>query len=212
MGKLLRFIVWTAGLLAVLALVLRVLVFKVWTVPDDPELAASVAPSLQGGDVVLVLTRGKPAFGELVRCPDPANALRFVVGRIAGFPGDTVEVEGSTLIVNGKSYTGESACAQTTSTVIHPSSGAEVDIHCDQVTMGGGWHYRGLPLRALPATRRRTEVGEGMLFLVSDDRAYPYDSRTYGTVEAATCTERIIFRLVSSGGWEDAENRLTYVR
>jgi len=88
MGKFTKALLWTAGILAGVALILRLLLLKAWTVPDDPRLAASVAPTLGGGDVVLVLTRGSPGFGDLVRCKDPEDPPRFVVGRIAGLAGD----------------------------------------------------------------------------------------------------------------------------
>lgn len=93
MGKYQKALVWTIGTLAVVALLLRVFLFKVWTVPDDPALGASVAPTLGAGDTVLVLTRGAPGFGELVRCRDPEDVSRFVVGRIVGVEGDVVETD-----------------------------------------------------------------------------------------------------------------------
>ena len=74
MNKYLRGLLWVLGIAGVVVAVLWAFLLKAWKVPEDPVLAASVAPTLQGGDVVLVLTRGTPGFGELVRCPDPDPA------------------------------------------------------------------------------------------------------------------------------------------
>src|SRR5262245_66021478 len=109
MAKLGRAIAWFAVAVAVVLLLLRAFVFTVWTVPDDPTLAAAVAPTLREGDTVLVLRIGTPGFGELVRCPDPEDASKFVVGRIAGFERDVVETEGAKLNVSGTRYAGERA-------------------------------------------------------------------------------------------------------
>jgi hypothetical protein len=48
--------------------------------------------------------------------------------------------------------------------------------------------------------------------LVSDNRRFPYDSRDYGPVERATCTDTVFFRLIGPGGFFDASRRFQYVR
>src|SRR5438132_14233881 len=103
MAKFVRFLGWTLGVIAVLCIFARILFMKVWTIPDDPVLGASLSPTLRAGDTVLVLTRGTPGFGDLVRCPDPEEPATFVVGRVAGVAGDIVETQGVSLAVNHKS-------------------------------------------------------------------------------------------------------------
>lgn len=212
MGKLFRGLAWIVGLLLLVGGILRLVLFKVWTVPDDLDLSSSLAPTLWAGDVVLVTTRGTPGFGDLVRCRDPGNALRFVAGRIVGLEGDTVEVDGGRLVVNGKAYGRESACPEASFFVPHPTSGADFEVGCGVVAMGGDWYYAGLPLHTMPGLRSRVEVGEGMVFLLSDNRALPNDSRIYGTVAAEDCTEKIVFRLVGAEGFADATKRFSYIR
>lgn len=212
MGKFIRGLAWIVGLLLLVAGVLRLVLFKVWTVPDDLALSSSLAPSLWAGDVVLVTTRGTPGFGDLVRCRDPENALRFVAGRIIGLAGDTVEVDGGRVVVEGKAYGRESACPEETFLVPHPTTGADFEVGCGVVKMGGDWYYAGLPLHTMPGLRGRVEVGEGMVFLLSDNRALPNDSRIYGTVPAEDCSEKIVFRLVGAEGFADGAKRLSYIR
>lgn len=212
MRKLLRGLAWIVGLVLVVGLILRLTLMRAWEVPEDLALSSSLAPTLWAGDTVLLLTRGTPGFGDLVRCKDPQSPLRYVVGRIAGVEGDTVEADGGVLRVNGTNYPRETACPEPTFMVPHPSSGSEVELECNQVKMGGGWHYSATPLRAMPGLRAQELVGEGMVFLMSDNRAMPYDSRVYGTVPLTDCGERVIFRAWGKDGFQDAEKRFSYIR
>jgi signal peptidase I len=210
MDKLLRGVFWVALLLGVAAGILRLVAFRTWTIPDDPRLAASVAPTLAVGDQVLILYRGTPAFGDLVRCTDPEDPQKFVIGRIAGLDHDVVEVNGRTLTVNGQRYENEAVCSQPTAMIHHPTTGSEVEIACDIVRMGGGWHYRGAG-QATPESPTKKEVGVGQVFLVSDDRTFHDDSRDYGTLPAASCKERIVYRVVGKAGWGDDKARMTAI-
>lgn len=212
MKKFLRGTLWTLGVLAVVVLFLRMLFFDVWKVPDDPVLAASVAPTLAEGDVIIVLTRGTPGFGELVRCPDPDAPGSFIVGRIAGVGGDVVETDGSLLVVNGTRYDAESGCPKERFVINHPTTGREVQIHCDVVVMGGERHFRGVSPKGPLERKLRTEVRSDAVFLVSDNRNFHDDSRDFGLQPRDLCKERILFRLWGKGGWGDDERRLSYVR
>ena len=84
MGKLWRGLLWIAAFLVLAGLVVRVVFVDVWALPDDPKTSASVAPSMAGGDTVLFMKRNKPAFGDLVRCTDPDDPAKHVVGRVVG--------------------------------------------------------------------------------------------------------------------------------
>ena len=50
------------------------------------------------------------------------------------------------------------------------------------------------------------------VFLVSDNRRFPYDSRRFGSLDAESCKESIFFRLVSKNGFLDVKPRFTYIR
>ena len=73
-------------------------------------------------------------------------------------------------------------------------------------------HARHREEEAALDTPSKSEVGEGMLFLLSDDRSYHDDSRDFGAVAAASCTGRIVFRVVGKDGWSDDKRRMTFVQ
>lgn len=211
--KFLRNLFWTVLILGAIAGVARLTIIDVWKLPEDAaNIGISVEPTLSEGDLVLMLTRGTPGFGDLVRCIDPEDTSTFVVGRVAGVPGDTVVAHGRSLTVNGKRYESENVCPQGSSTVVHPVSGEKVTLICDQVEMGGRVHDRGSSEKREIATPTQVTVGQGMLFLLSDDRSYPYDSRRFGQVPITACKSRIFFRLWGKGGWADGSHRLSYIR
>lgn len=211
MQKLRRTIGWIVGLLLAFVLVMRVTAFDVWTMPDDLFLGASTAPTLAAGDTVLMLRRGTPGFGDLVRCPDPQDATRFVVGRIAGLEGDVVEVEGRKLTVNERTYESESACSVPKLYVKHPETLRDNELRCDVVPMGGGWHYRASAMTPFSEQKKTATVKPGMVFLVSDNRAMHDDSRDFGLVPRDTCTQRPVFRLWGKTGWSDDASRMTFL-
>lgn len=211
MQKLRRAVGWTLALVLVLGLVLRLTAFDVWTVPDDLYLGASTAPTLAAGDTVVLLRRGTPGFGDLVKCPDPKDPTLVVIGRIAGVAGDVVEVEGPALWVNGRSYQGESACAEPVQLVKHPETLKDVEVRCDIVQMGGGWHYRASARSLFTEQKKTATVGPGKVFLVSDNRTMHDDSRDFGLVDAATCVERPVLRLWGKAGWSDDKTRFTFL-
>jgi len=203
---------WTLLVVGVVVGLLRVILFEPWQVPEELTLSASIYPTLDGGDYVLVLKRFKPGFGNLVRCKDPDDPAQWVIGRIVGVEGDTVEVNGRNVLVNGKRYMQLQACPERKYRTIHPNTEAEVEMQCGIVEMGGGWHYRGNVRSNNVPGNYKAAVGEGMVYLLSDNIDLHDDSRDFGTVERASCTERIVFRLVSKNGWQDEEPRLTVIR
>lgn len=211
-GKLTRGVFWVVAFVFVIGALIRVAFVEVWKVPDEDKISAAVAPSLRGGDTILYMRRNKPAFGDLVRCTDPDDAGRFVVGRVVGLWGDTVEVNGRELSVNGKRYIGEMVCAEDKLTIPHPTSGSTVEISCDQVEIAGHPHMRGAGDKALPEKLTKTSVGQGKLYLLSDDRTYHDDSRDFGTLATESCTGRIVFRLWGKEGMADTKRRMTFVQ
>lgn len=209
MRKLARALGWIVAVLVIAGLVVRTFFVDTWVVPEEARLAASVVPTLRGGDVVLVL-KGTPGFGDLTRCTNAED--KPVVGRVAGRVRDRVITEGRELVVNDKRYDSESACPEPTVTVEHPVTQAEETLSCDVVMMGSGWHYRGFASNRTFINRTMTDVGEGMFYLLSDDRTFHYDSRDYGTVPADSCKGRIFFRLWSKAGFSDANSRFSFIR
>jgi len=212
MGKLLRLLFWTALLLGVVVGVARLFAIRWWQVPDDdPRLAASITPTLRGGDWVLLWRATPPRYGGLVVCTDPEDDSGVVIGRIVGEGGDLLAIDGARVRVNGREAETETVCSPPTFRVANPSTGGEVEQHCSQEAMGGVLHRRGELDGLRQPLQTVRSVGDGRVFLLSDNRAYSYDSRNYGSVERSTCQESVFFRLVGKEGFMDSEGRLEYV-
>jgi signal peptidase I len=210
MRGVVRFLLWFAALLVVLGVVARLTVMKVWTIPDDPVLGLSMAPTLNAGDTVILWTVGERAFGELVRCPDPEDPQRWVVGRIVGMSGDVIEVSQGILKVNGTRYNVSDAC-QTSQFTLTDEKGNTFEATCSRVEMAGGWHFRSMVKGHTPERVVKHEVGPGRFYLLSDNRSLHDDSRDFGAIDAATCKELISFRLWDHQGFFSADQRFEYV-
>ncbi len=212
MGKLSRGLVWTAVIVGGTFLIGRALFFDVWTFPDDRRFAASVAPSLRAGDLLVAIKAGEPTVGDLVRCTDPDDPKGFVVARVGGRERDQIEIEGPALSINGHTYNAESACRDRSVTLPNPSEGPDIEVACDKVSMGSGWHYRGHTAKPrLGFDKVSATVRPGMLYLVSDDRDWHDDSRDFGQVPVAACSYKIVFRLWGSEGWRADPLRFEFI-
>ena len=208
-----RGLLWTAAILGVIALLARAFFLDLWTFPDDRRFAASVAPTLRAHDRLVLLKESAPGVGDLVRCADPESPSEFIVARVAGRAGDHVELEGPTLRINGRQYDSESTCSDRSVTLPNPGEGPDIEVHCDKVAMGSGWHYRGHNAKPRFVTEKTSaDVRPGMLYLVSDDRDWHDDSRDYGQVPVASCSRKIIFRLWGSAGMSDDPLRFEVIR
>jgi signal peptidase I len=208
-----RVTLWSSIVLGVTGGALRLLLVRTWVVPsDDPIMSASIAPSLSPGDVVVLLHAGRPSFGDLVRCTDPDEPRRWVIGRIVGEAGDTVHVDAMTLHVNNKKAVKATVCSTRTVTVRDPTTNSPVEIQCDVEEIGGSAHKRGIRTGEWSVPTVEKTVPQGFIWLVSDNRAYPNDSRHYGAVKPETCDSRVIFRLWGAKGYGDVESRFTFVQ
>lgn len=212
MEKFVRTLFWVAAILALIIGVLRATVISWWTIPeDDPVLAASLAPTLYGGDFVLLLKKA-PAFGDITRCTDPEEPGRFVVGRLIGEQRDEIELMGNDIVVNNKRSNREMACEETDVTIQDPTSGTDVDLKCHIEALINHKHMRAVASANRYGVDRKAIVADGRIFLVSDNRAYPFDSRNYGAVERETCKEIVLFRFVGKTGWGDPKRRLLFIQ
>lgn len=64
----------------------------------------SMAPTLQGGDLVVALPVRAPRRGEVVLLRDPRDPAHVQVKRVIGLPGETVEVRQGTLRLDGRRH------------------------------------------------------------------------------------------------------------
>jgi len=211
--KLTRFLVWSLVVVAAVVGALRATAIRWWQVPPtDTELGASIAPTLRAGDWVLSWRLTKPGLGSLVQCPEPDDASAIVIGRIVAREGQTVSLLGPDLRVDGKAYPIEYNCTEKKLTVISPDTLKPVELACDMEDIAGRLHMRA---HGVPETTPRpfqAMVPSGEVFLASDNRVHPFDSRHFGTLPEKGCRESVFFRLVSRDGFFDVEHRLDYIR
>ncbi len=214
MRKMFRFLFWVALIVGCFIGVARLTAIRWWRVPqNDQYLTASISPSVRAGDLILLWRLTRPGFGDLVMCPEPGHPDRVVIGRLVGEPRDELVVSGTNITLNRKSQPDEGNCAMRTFKERSPATGLEVEQNCSMEELGGGVHMRGnVPGDTPPLAEVKATVAPGAVWLVSDNRLFPYDSRDFGPVPRDTCTETVIFRLVGAGGFFDASARNQYIR
>lgn len=213
MSALRRWLLWSLLSLGVISVFLRLTALRPWKVPEgDPYLEASVAPSLKGGDWVLLWRLTPPTLGALVLCPEPKHPERVVIGRMIGEERNRVKVDGTRVYVNDKLQPSEGNCADDRFKVVPPAGGAEVEQRCSMEVASGVIHPRGEAEATAELPLYEVELHSGEVALVSDNRRFPYDSRDYGPVDRSTCNETVVFRLFGSLGFFDTTRRFQYIR
>jgi signal peptidase I len=213
MRKMFRFLFWVVLVIGVLIGVARATAIRWWRVPSDaPFFTASLSPSLRPGDLILLWRLTKPGFGDLVMCPEPEDASRVVIGRIAGESRDEIAIVGADISINGKRQTVESNCADGKFEEHDPQTQTVVEQGCSLEELGGSTHYRGeIPASSRAPSDVKQTVPVGYVWLVSDNRLFPYDSRDFGPVPRESCEETVFFRLLGAGGYFDAKSRNQFI-
>lgn len=203
-------ILYVTGALLAIGLLLYLLVFDVWTVPaDDPVLAASIEPALAPGDVILLSRLSTAAPPHLLRCSDPDEPGRFVVGRAVGKTNDHVEITGDAVFVNGLRKPSPRSCTPSSVLVRRPNTDEDIRLTCSEEELLDTT-YRALHRNESPLPPIAAEVPGGKLYLVSDNRHLHLDSRDYGSVDPANCSA-ISYRLWGVGGITDPLRRFTII-
>ena len=182
MKKVLRVLLWCLVIVVAIVVGLYLAVFDVWMVPNGTALATSLAPTLAGGNIVLVARKGSLEGERLVRCAHPTEPGSFVAARAYGYPGSKVAVEAELVLVDGKRWTPRESCT------------APKPLTCaSEFGEGDGERYFWRdPLKPKPDVQ--AVVQPNKLFIVSDQRHDHFDSRDYGPVDLASC-KPIVWRL-----------------
>jgi signal peptidase I len=200
--------IWVLVLGGAVAFLLHLYVIEIWTIPvDDPLLAASVAPTLRGGDMLVVMRGNSIERGQLVRCQDPQAAGRFVIARALAHSGEQVDIRGETIAVDRRRNPSPRGCSRVK--VFDPNRNEEVDLEC-MVEEFAGRDYNILLSKAFPEPPMSSTVEFGKWFLASDDRHVHLDSRDYGPIDPTTC-QHIALRLIGPAGISDSDSRFTFV-
>lgn len=212
---LIRFVIWVALIVALIVGIARAVAIRWFRLPtDDPTLTTSLMPTLRAGDLVVAMRLTKPRLGDLVVCPEPGYPQRYVIGRIAAEPGDTITLTNGEPALNGESFKNERGCDPPVFSYVPPNGESEeIQQRCEWEVITNHLHTIGeIGHHKVPQVQTSVDVPPDTFFLLSDNRLFPYDSRDFGPVDSATCTETLVARLVSRAGWMDSENRLDYVQ
>lgn len=205
-----KFLLWMFGILGAVCLILYLTLYEPWKVPNNyPKQAVSIEPSLGAGDLLVVARHGSPDRGDLVRCADPSDPKRFVIGRVMGRGGEVIDMTNEVVTIDNYRMPSPHACDPQERIYINPDTGEENTLICSLEDLGGST-YEALRAKERPSSDRNLKVETGKFFLVSDNRHIHDDSRDYGQVDPATC-KQIRFRLWSKGGWGDSKKRFTFL-
>jgi len=156
----------------VIALVVRTFIFAPFKIPSS-----SMVPTIQVGDHIFatMFSYGLPVpftdiklfpqpvqRGDIVIFPYPKDPSVDYIKRVVGLPGDTVEVQGKTVLINGKPLDEPYAYYE-------PAREGLFGVRCDGLAFCG------------PLT-----VPAGHIFVMGDNRLDSADSRVWGFVDEST--------------------------
>jgi len=200
--------VWIAVIGGAIGAIIYYAFADVWVVPsDDPQQMVSIQPTIAAGDVLLVKRHGTNLPGNLLRCVDPDEPRRFVVGRLA-VTGGKVHIAGQQFSTAGSRPAGSGGCG--TRRLVNPADGNEVELGCREEDFAGTEYNVLMKLDDQQGAPQDLTAPPGKNFLISDNRYMHLDSRDYGAVNDATC-QQLIFRLWGAEGFTQASRRFNLI-
>jgi len=156
-----------AAIAVILALFIRTFVVQAFKIPSG-----SMEPTLLVGDHILVnkfiygvkipylrktiIPISEPQRNDVIVFIYPVDQSKDFIKRVIGLPGDTVEIIGKEIFINGRPF----------------------DDHSGHYTEGQGSSSRSAARGRIGPLR----VPEGKLFVMGDNRDHSYDSRFWGFV------------------------------
>ncbi|GAB4112155.1 MAG: hypothetical protein OHK0013_48150 [Sandaracinaceae bacterium] len=201
-GQLLKLLLVVVAILLIIAGVLRWLYVDVVTVSHD-----AMAPTIFGGDRVLVWRTTEFDHGDILLCRHPRREGAWVMGRAVGRPGMSIRIEREQLVINNQTVSRD---FQGNFMFEDQHSHAQVEFTWGVEILGEVEHlFMERPDRQV--SMRPVEQVNGF-FLMSDNRTYQgEDSRTFGPVPHTNCVGTVFMRWEPGGrapaavpsGWLD---------
>jgi len=171
----------------------------------------SMNPTILEGDRLLVdkhtfglripftrvhLTAGEnPARGDIVVFDSPVDGTSLVK-RVVGVPGDTVELKGDRLIVNGRPAR-YSAGDESEARGLVAATASQSPLLLREAGVGRSHSILILPTRLAPRSYGPVHIADGMYFMMGDNRDNSADSRYFGLVPRRDIVGRATHVVVS---------------
>lgn len=207
--------VWLRGNAKLLAFALLLGVFRTAVADWNPIPSASMHPNLLEGDVVFVnrlafdvkvpLTdvvvahTGDPRRGDIVTFASPENGMRLIK-RVIGLPGDTIEMRGKRVYVNGTAASYDELGLRD-----EPLAPRGVKaLHLEEETNGSRHEIQWLARRGERDDFGPLTIPADHYLMLGDNRDNSEDSRWFGLVPREKLigrAERILVSADYKGTW-----------
>jgi signal peptidase I len=174
------------GLLFIAAGIGTGIAMKEWLVESFQIPAGSMLPTLEVGDHILVKKgSGDVQRGDVVVFKFPQDTRTDYIKRVVAVGGDTVEVRGGVLSINGTPLDRQPLAQACSYTEGAPGSPDADEHHCTPMREISGGRAYTIILEPDHAALDfpPTKIAPGELFMLGDNRDNSYDSRRWGTVK-----------------------------
>ncbi|MDZ7835512.1 MAG: signal peptidase I [Alkalibacterium sp.] len=150
------------------------LTIRLYVVAPVSVEGASMEPTLEDGDRLLLNKLGDVKRFDIIVFPSPGDTDKQFIKRVIGLPGDEISFEDQTLFINGQTIEED---------YIDLSGVSESDLES---------RYGDFSLTSLQGVEK---VPEDAFFVMGDNRVDSRDSRIFGFIDTDSVTGKTNFRI-----------------